>query len=398
MLFRILTGALLSAAALSAQGRPTTGPTTTNGPGSTTPPGMTTPGRPGSTTGPGTLGTTPFPGDAPHPVLITGKVVLDDGTPPPPGILIERICATGRPHPEGYTDQKGHFSITLGQEMGILPDASETPNRNELPGANPMGGIKDSQLMNCDIRATLAGFRSNSVSLAGKRYLDNSEVGPIILHRLANVEGLTISATSALAPKDSKKAYEKGLEAVKKSKPDDAQKEFQKAVELYPKYAAAWFELGRVYEQRDHADQARDAYNQAIAADSKYVNPYERLYMLAAKDKKWQEAADLSEKVTRLNPYDFPGAFYFNGFANLQLNKLDAAEKSMREAMKLDARHENPRTNYILGIILAQKQDYSGAADCLRAYLKDVPQGGDSDQVRKQLAEIEKVAQVKQNQ
>jgi superkiller protein 3 len=211
------------------------------------------------------------------------------------------------------------------------------------------------------------------------------------------VEGLTVSATSALAPKDAKKAYEKGLEAIKKSKPDDAQKEFEKAVELYPKYASAWFELGLVYEQRDHADKAREAYNHSIAADGKYINPQERLYMLAAKDQKWPEVGEMTEKVLRLNPYDFPSAYYFNGLANLQLNNLDAAEKSMREAVKLDARHENPRGNYILGIILAQKHDYPAAAECLRAYLKDVPQAKDAEKVRQQLVELEKVAQAKQN-
>jgi tetratricopeptide (TPR) repeat protein len=280
--------------------------------------------------------------------------------------------------------------------MGMMADASEAPNRSELPGANPAsGGIRQSVVDTCDLRVQFPGYRSDVISLAGKRYMDDSDVGTMILHRIANVEGLTVSATSALAPKDARKAYEKGLEAAKKSKPDDAQKDFEKAVEIYPRYATAWFELGRVYEQRDHAEEARKAYNQSLAADAKYVNPYERLYMLDAREKKWPEVADLSDKVLHLNPYDFPSAYYFNGLANLQLQKLDPAEKSMREAVKLDTRHENPRSQYLLGVILSQKQDFAGAAECLKAYLKDVPTGPESDQVRKQLAEIEKVAQAK---
>lgn len=385
------------AALLCGQTKPPSGPAnpTPNLPPTNTPRPNPNP----TTTGPGGLNpTSPFPGDIPRPIMITGKVVLSDGTPPPPSILIERVCASGRPHPEGYTDSKGHFTFTLGQEIGILPDASEAPTRSTITPGNPMGGIRESELMSCELRANLAGYRSDMISLAGHRMMDNSDVGTMVLHRVANVEGLTISATSALAPKDAKKAYEKGVEAEKKSKPDDAQKDLEKAVEVYPKYAAAWFELGRVYEGREHLDKAREAYNQSIAADSKFVSPYERLYMLAVKDAKWQEAADTTERVIRLNPYDFPGAFYFNAIANLQLSKLDAAEKSAREAVKLDPRHENPRTNYVLGIVLAQKQDFSGAAECLREYLKEVPQGKDSDKVRQQLADIEKVAQAKQNQ
>jgi len=389
MQYRLFAVAFISAAFVCAQGR---------GPGAGSSTGNTTGTNPGTTGRPNMNAPTTNGPFSSNPILITGKVMLDDGSAPPQGTLIERICAAGRPHPEGYTDSKGHFTLTLGQEMGVMADASESPNRSDLPGANPVGaGMRDSQMATCELRAALPGYRSDIVSLAGKRYMEDSEVGTIVLRRMNNVEGLTVSATSALAPKDAKKAFEKGMDAVKKSKPDDAQKDFEKAVEVYPKFASAWFELGRIYEQRDHADKARDAYGQAIAADGKYINPYERLYMLGAKDQKWPEVAEMTDKVMHLNPYDFPSAFYFNGIANLQLNKLDIAEKSMREAVKLDTRHENPRSNYVLGIILAQKQDYTAAADCLRAYLKDVPQGKESDKVRQQLAEIEKVAQAKQN-
>jgi hypothetical protein len=95
-------------------------------------------------------GTAPvYPGDSPHPMLLTGKVTLQDGSQPGMAVLIERICL-GRPHPEGYTDAKGSFSITLGQEMGMLADASEASTRNTVTAANPEGGVKDNQLVNCD--------------------------------------------------------------------------------------------------------------------------------------------------------------------------------------------------------------------------------------------------------
>ena len=35
-------------------------------------------------------------------------------------------------------------------------------------------------------------------------------------------------------------------EALRKSKIADAQKNLEKAVELYPQYASAWYELGRI--------------------------------------------------------------------------------------------------------------------------------------------------------
>ena len=108
--------------------------------------------------------------------------------------------------------------------------------------------------MNC--ARQLAGFRSEAVNLAGRRALDNPDVGTIVLRRLAKVEGFTFSGTTAFAPKDAKKAYEKGQQAAKKKKWPEAEENLQKAVENYPKFAAAWYELGSVYQQQSKLPQA----------------------------------------------------------------------------------------------------------------------------------------------
>ncbi len=342
----------------------------------------------------GTTNNSPFPTDTSRPIFLAGKVALSDGSAPPEQVVIERIC-NGAPHAETRTDMKGHFSFSLGQDNGMFMDASEA-TMSGSNGSNRPNGISGSRMgdmANCEIRASLPGFRSDSISLVNHRYLDNPDLGTIILHRLANVEGLTTSATSAMAPKDARKAYEKGLEAVRKGKPDDAQKDFEKAVEEYPKYSSAWFELGRVYELRDHVEDARKAYSQALAADSKYINPYERLYLLAVKEGKWQEVADDTDRIMRLNPYDFPNAYYFNAAANLQLNKLDAAEKSARQAVDLDKSHRNPRSAYVLALVLAQKHNFTESAQYLNAYLMAAPDAPDAATARKQLDEIEKFAQ-----
>ena len=245
----------------------------------------------------------------------------------------------------------------------------------------------------CDLRANLAGFRSDSISLAGRRNLDDPNVGTITLHSLANYEGLTTSATSSLAPKDAKKAFENGLQAAKKSKMDEAQTDFLKATDIYPRYASAWFELGLVYEKRKRIPEAREAYAKSIGADSRYVNPYAQLFMLSFAEKNWEDVARITNQVMHLNPYDFPESLYYNAVANSQLMRLDIAEKSAREAIQLSAT-QNPKVFYILGVILTKKQDYKGAAENLRTYLKS-DAVTDRDKVTKLLAEVEKQAQAR---
>jgi tetratricopeptide (TPR) repeat protein len=205
------------------------------------------------------------------------------------------------------------------------------------------------------------------------------------------VEGLTISATSAYAPKDAKKAFEKAREATRKQKWDEAEKDFQKAVDVYPKYAAAWFQLGLVQQEKKNDEAARKSYAQALAADPKFVSPYQQLAMMAAREQKWQEVIDDTDRLLRLNPVDFPQAWLFNSLGNYYLKNLDAAEKSAREGIAHDAAHHYATMNHVLGVILAQKQDYAGAAQQLRDYIQFAPKANDIDQVKQQLSEVEKV-------
>ena len=242
------------------------------------------------------------------------------------------------------------------------------------------------------LQVNLAGFSSDAINLGTRHALDNPEIGTILLRRRGNVEGLTISATSALAPKNAQKALEKGRADAAKQKWPDAEKEFQKAVTIYPKYAAAWLELGNVQRQQKDNEGARKSYAQALAADSKFVSPYLELASMAAVEQKWQEVVDDTGRLLHLNPVDFPQAWAMNATAYYYLGKKDEAEKSAREGISHDPGHRYPRMNYLLGVVLSQKQEFAAAAENIREYLKYAPNSPDADQIRKQLAEVEKAA------
>jgi tetratricopeptide (TPR) repeat protein len=365
-------------------------------------------------------GNNPFPQDQqqrmpemPQTIFLSGKVMLDDGTPPPEPVTIERVC-NGQPRPEGYTDTRGRFSFQLGQRNnGMLADASMSsidgglgdPFGGGFGGGGMGGGMQRAgmggsqgmriNLMGCELRANLPGYQSSIVQLANRNPLDNPDVGTIILKRLGNREGSVFSATNAFAPKDAKKSMDKGRELVKKKKFDEAQKEFSKAVELYPKYSAAWFELGKLLEDKGEIEEARKSFGQSLAADPKYTPPYKHLFMLSVKEQKWEDVSDTTARLLKLNPYDFPDAYYYNAISNYNLKKLDEAEKSAKSLWEQDNKRF-ARAGYILGLVLAQKEDFASAADHLKKYLDAVPNAPDRETVGKQLIEIEKFASGKQ--
>lgn len=339
-----------------------------------------------------------------HMPIISGAVVMEDGTPPPMGVVIERICY-GNKIRESHVSSNGNFSFQIGVNTDMVMDASErnweTPG---MPGASGVPGMQipgessefargsSTQLMGCELRADLAGYRSSTVILNGSQMMGNMmDVGTIVLHPISKVTGTTVSATNMRAPKDAKKAMERGDKALRKQKLDEAEKNLQTAVEIYPAYASAWFTLGRVYQEQQRTADARLAFSKAIEADGNFVSPYVELARIAAADKKWEEVASLTDRAMALDPLDFPDGFFLNSLANFNLRNLNAAERSARRAQRLDSLHKLPLGHLILASILQQKQDFTGEAEQLRFYLKYAPQATNAGQVRTRLLELEKV-------
>jgi tetratricopeptide (TPR) repeat protein len=167
--------------------------------------------------------------------------------------------------------------------------------------------------------------------------------------------------------------------------PDKAYVAVNQARTLDPLNPQMYRQLSAVLAQQGRNDEADVALMQAKAIAS-------------LQEGNWQDAADSSERVLQAGPPAYRSAFYLNSayylnaMANLRLGHLDAAEKSAREAIRLDNDHRNPRTGYVLGLVLAQKHEYGQAVDLLNAYLRATPNAPDSETVRTQLNNIEKLA------
>ena len=390
------------------------GSTTPTAPNTTTPnntPGTNTPGMNTPGNNRNTLGTynPQGPLGMPMPIFLSGRVLFDDGTKPNTNIVIQRVCF-GNPIPETHADSHGHFSFQVGQNQAAISDASVDNSAQGMPpgyggrqssneqmtGMGLSQGITERQLQRCEIQAAYPGYRSDVISLATHRSLDSPDLGVIVLHRLANVQGTTISMTSALAPKKARKAYEKGLRLASKGKLDDAETHMQEAVTAYPKYAEAWYQLGRLQQAREDVGAAKKSYTAALQSDSKYVSPHDQLAVLAAQDGKWQEAADQSRQVVSLNPVEFPEAWYLNALANYNLKHIDVAKKSAEETLRVDGRHKFPQVETLLAQIYAEQGDYPAAAAHLQEYLKLRPDAKNAALLKQELSKLQDaIAQTK---
>jgi len=391
---------LLPAFSQTTPSNPSSGSGTTSSTRTTLPTGSSPTGTNNTTT----------PGLSPgsQTLRVSGRVMVDDGTPPSSSATIQRVC-NGNPHAEGYTDNQGYFSVLLGQNADVIADASETPStpaRNSLPfpsvalpsPSSSTTGIGrglglDNRLANCDLRAQLGGYTSKTINLTARTPMDNPDVGVILLHRMGTPEtATTVTATTLTASKEARKALQKGLELAKKNKPEEAIASLKEAVNVDPEFAFAWCELGKLQLEHDHIPDAHESFEAAVKAEPRWPEPYLHLALMGVKAHDWREVVETTDRVLHLSSWEYPGAYFFNAAANFNLRHMDVAEKSALLAERLDVQHDFPQVEQLLGTIYADRQRYADAAEKFRAYLMMAPKADDAPSTRQQLAAMEKLA------
>ena len=342
-------------------------------------------------------------------MYLRGRVATNDGTAVPNDMLIERIC-NNRVRQQLYASLGGDFSMQLGSRADTFLDASasgEPTSQAGAAGKDTVMGISRRELRNCELRASASGFHYGVISLVDLDTFGGSvDVGVIVVQRATKIKGATLSATPYRAPGDARKAYEKGLQAERNGKLADAHKYFEAAVEIYPRYLNAWFQLGTVLQKEHQNDAARTAYTQATTIDTKFLPPYLSLALLAYEAENWPEVLKLTGHILDLDPFNqaavtgyvldldplnYAEAYFFNAVANYRLNKIEAAEKSALTAEHVDLRTHFPELHLLLAEIYARKNDYVTAISEIQAYLQLTPHAKNADQVREQLAKLQKL-------
>ncbi len=224
----------------------------------------------------------------------------------------------------------------------------------------------------------------------------------VIEHRptMDSQQGGTVSLITLAAPKEAKKAYENAAKEFSKEKPNLSKvtKELEKAIEIYPEFAVAWFMLGEVRVAQNDRSGATEAFHQAIAADPDYSNPRASLALIAMAEERWEDAARLADDALEISP-SYIRAHYFRAMANSNLGRINAAEASALRVRESAEVQNYPLVYYVLGWIMSQRGDFDSAAAQFRHLLEIQPEVRLAEQLREQLADWEQqgLIQVSQN-
>jgi tetratricopeptide (TPR) repeat protein len=203
-------------------------------------------------------------------------------------------------------------------------------------------------------------------------------------------EGSSVSLATLQAPPEARKAWEKGVKALEDKKWTQAEKELRRAVTIYPEYASAWSALGEALGELSRPLEAPDAWERAIQADPNYVKPYVLLAQLAIREGRMEDAVSITDRALKASYTQSAPVYFYNAVANLELGRLEPAERSARKAAELDPAHLFPNAERLLGTVLAAKGDRQGAVEHLKMYLEASPKAEDAQKVKQLITELER--------
>jgi cytochrome c-type biogenesis protein CcmH/NrfG len=308
----------------------------------------------------------------------TGKVTVAGGQLPWDPVPVVVTCE-GKVRANTVTDPKGGFHI----------DAAPTQSEVVRTAADPAIPTP-AQLIGCKVNAVLLGFQSSTLNIANLSIMDNPDLGTITLTRDEHTPGAAVSATTTTAPPDALKSFAKAQSEAANHHEDSAQHDLEKAVHSYPKFAEAWYQLGKLQET-SKPDDARNSFQQAIAADPTFAPPYEHLAAIAALQKRWQDVVDATNQALKLDPTGTPQIWYYSAVGNFNAGNKSVAETAANTSLAMDPSHLAPNTEQLLAVMLAGRGDYSGALAHLRHCLTYSPPGPNADLMKQQVAQLEKL-------
>ena len=321
------------------------------------------------------------------PILLAGRVIIEGAARLPEPVVIWIDCGS-QSLPQAYTDRRGRFSFQPG--CNPLPTMSDASARGAFfgrPGVPLQVGRGRRNLSKCWLYAELPGYQSTRLWLGMSLPMSRNHIGTIVLSRIKGASGDSVSFTTLTAPKQARKAYEKGAKALRSVEAPDyatAIPLLERAVELHPEFAAAWEALGRAHQGLDETERAREEFERSVEIDDRFLKPYVPLIEMAVAAKDWSKLESLTDRYLAMSPGSMKFRL-FNSFGALKTGKPSKAE-AMVEMIDNAGEMDNwPMSYLILAEVHSRRGEFKQAAKLYETYLRTLPYGQYSEAVKRTL-------------
>jgi Tfp pilus assembly protein PilF len=287
-----------------------------------------------------------------QPVEILGTVFLEGANRPIGDIIVNIRSLTGGSFVTVLTDWSGRFQVR-GLNSGVYEIVVEEA------GYEP-------------IRETLQLLRGPSPPL--ELHLRASNPSPV--RRTDSV----VSVRELRIPVKARNAFEKGLQRLAKNDAVGSRTQFVRATTAFPDYYEAYYHMGVADLRLGREEDAERAFQKAIdLSGGRYAWAQFALGLLLCRRGEYAEAETIIRKGLDADGSAATGHLFLS-VALFRLNRLEDAERSAREAL---LRKPGFALAYlVLADVHGRRGEYARQLQNLDAYLKLEPDGPASKRVR----------------
>jgi len=202
--------------------------------------------------------------------------------------------------------------------------------------------------------------------------------------------GALVSARALSIPSKAVKEFDRSNELMNHQEYQKAIQSLSRAIAIYPSYAAAYNNLGAVYQHLGDRAKEREALQKAVSLDDHLAAAYLNLGRMDIADKDFPDGEDMLRKAVSDNPSD-PMALVLLSYCQFQNRRFDEAIGTSHAAHPLKGEHSS--VHLIAAKAFEQKRDAPGAIAELELFLKEMPTGERADQARKDLQVLRAIHQ-----
>jgi tetratricopeptide (TPR) repeat protein len=181
----------------------------------------------------------------------------------------------------------------------------------------------------------------------------------------ANKSGSKAGVVRAVSPEEQKALArnERGLEYFSKNKFEQALKEYEEALKLYPSLAAAHNNMGSAYFALARYEEAARSFSEAARLDPLYAQAHFNLALALIKLGREREASDALDAASR--------AYTAVGDEHLAAGRLKEAEESFRALLQIDPEYALAYER--IGLVYNAARRFDEAAAAFKRALQKTP-------------------------
>jgi tetratricopeptide (TPR) repeat protein len=195
----------------------------------------------------------------------------------------------------------------------------------------------------------------------------------------------SVSAGELAIPEKALHEYAQARGDLAKPDAEAARLHLERAVEIAPRFAAAWNELGTLAYKERHLERAEECFRAALAAEPDAFEPLVNLGGVLIQLGKFDEAIDRNVHAVLARPNDALANSQL-GLTYFSLGRYDLARKYLETARRLDPSHFS-QPQLTLAEIDLREGHKRAAADELQDFLDHHPDYPQAAKVREKIAE-----------